>query len=101
LQVRQVAVQCVAGRVRNGLQQRPGHLGTNDRGGLERTLVLYRSWMVLPAPALSRLSPTAPDALRSDQLQWREGSAHGRWRSRSSSVGPDPGFPPCVNTRCP
>ena len=40
LQVRQAAVQRLVGLVGNGLQQRPGHLRANDRGGLEQALLL-------------------------------------------------------------
>ena len=40
LQVRQAAVQRLVGRVGNGLQQRPGHLRANHRGGLEQALLL-------------------------------------------------------------
>ena len=40
LQVPQAAVQRLVGLVGNGLQQRPGHLGANDGGGLEQALVL-------------------------------------------------------------
>ena len=40
LQVRQAAVERLVGRVGNGLQQRPGHLRANHRGGLEQALLL-------------------------------------------------------------
>ena len=42
LEVRQATVQRFVGRVGDGLQQRPGHLGTDDRGGLEQAFVLRR-----------------------------------------------------------
>ena len=42
LQLRQAAVQRLVGRVGDGLQQRPGHLGANDGGGLEQAFVLRR-----------------------------------------------------------
>jgi hypothetical protein len=40
LQVRQGTVERLVGRVGNGLQQRPGHLGANHCGGLEQALLL-------------------------------------------------------------
>ena len=42
LELRQTAVQRLIGRVGDGLQQRPGHLGANDRSGLEQALSLRR-----------------------------------------------------------
>ena len=42
LEVRQTAIQRLVWRVGNGLQQRPGHLGANDRSGLEQAFVLRR-----------------------------------------------------------
>ena len=43
LQVRQAPVQRLLGLLGNGLQQRPGHLRANDRGGLEQALLLRGS----------------------------------------------------------
>jgi hypothetical protein len=40
LHVRQTMVQHLIGRVGNGLQQRPGDLRANDRGGLEQAFVV-------------------------------------------------------------
>jgi hypothetical protein len=42
LQMHQAAVQCRLGHVRNGPQQREGHLRANDRRSLEQTFVLRR-----------------------------------------------------------
>src|SRR5215471_16944541 len=42
LETTQSPTQVVLGRVRNGLEQREGHILANDRGGLEQTLVLGR-----------------------------------------------------------
>ena len=42
LQVREAAVQRLLGQLGNGLQQRQGHLGANDGGGLEQALLLRR-----------------------------------------------------------
>ena len=42
LEVRQAAVQRCLGQVRNGLEQRQGHLGANDGRGLEEPLLLRR-----------------------------------------------------------
>ena len=42
LEVRQAAMQRRLGQLGNGLQQGQGHLGANDRGGLEELLLLWR-----------------------------------------------------------
>ena len=42
LEVRQAAVQRLLGQLGNGLQQRQGHLGANDGGGLQQALLLRR-----------------------------------------------------------
>ena len=53
LQVRQAAVQRLVGRVGNSLQQRPGHLRANHRGGLEQALLLR--WQPVNARRQHRL----------------------------------------------
>ena len=53
LEVRQAAVQRLVGRVSDGLQQRPGHLGANDRSGLEQAFVLR--WQPIDARCQQRL----------------------------------------------
>jgi hypothetical protein len=42
LQLRQAAVQRLVGRVGDGVQQRPGYLGADDRSGLQQAFVLRR-----------------------------------------------------------
>jgi len=42
LELRQAAGQRLVGRVGDDLEQRPGHLGANDRRGLEQALLLRR-----------------------------------------------------------
>ena len=53
LQLRQTTVQRLVGRVGDGLQQRPGHLGANDGGGLEQAFVLR--WQPIDARRQQRL----------------------------------------------
>ena len=42
LQLRQAAIQGVFGQLGEGLQQRPGHFGADDRRGLEQAFVRWR-----------------------------------------------------------
>jgi hypothetical protein len=40
LKLPQATVQRLLGRIGNGVQQGPGHLGADDRSGLQQALVL-------------------------------------------------------------